>query len=298
MVKTYSKSTQGNIKLSAHFAIWEFASKDGTDEVLISADLINKLEQIYESLNCSKIIVNSGYRTPSHDRAVGGNGKGQHTLGKAADIQCYDKDGSIIEAKYVCCAAETLSCNGIGYISSKAMHIDTRSGKWWGDETTGNDSIGSFYSYFGITKPSLTNTNNTSDTYTVVKGDTLSAIASKYNTAVLSLATYNNISNPNLISIGQVIKIPNNQPSVNNVPPKPSNPYAEPTRNIKKNNSGNDVKWVQWELRNKGYGIGSAGIDGICGNNTFNAVQRFQKNEGLEVDGIVGIKTRTKFKSL
>ena len=45
--------------------------------------------------------------------------------------------------------------------------------------------------------------------YVVKKGDTLSAIASKYNTNYKSLAEYNNIKNPNKIYPGQIIKIPN-----------------------------------------------------------------------------------------
>ena len=64
--------------------------------------------------------------------------------------------------------------------------------------------------------------NNTSSTsaYTVKQGDTLSAIARKYNTTYQVLAAYNGISNPNLIYPGQVIKIPQEQkneaPIVNN----------------------------------------------------------------------------------
>lgn len=50
---------------------------------------------------------------------------------------------------------------------------------------------------------------NTTTTYTVKSGDTLSDIASKYGTTYQKLAEYNNISNPNKISVGQVIKIPN-----------------------------------------------------------------------------------------
>lgn len=44
--------------------------------------------------------------------------------------------------------------------------------------------------------------------YTVVKGDTLSGIAAKYGTTYQKLAEYNGISNPNVISVGQKIKIP------------------------------------------------------------------------------------------
>ena len=46
------------------------------------------------------------------------------------------------------------------------------------------------------------------ETYTVKSGDTLSGIAAKYNTTYQELAKYNNISNPNLICVGQKIRIP------------------------------------------------------------------------------------------
>lgn len=44
--------------------------------------------------------------------------------------------------------------------------------------------------------------------YTVKKGDTLSAIAAKYGTTYQEIAAYNGIANPNLIRVGQKIKIP------------------------------------------------------------------------------------------
>lgn len=46
-------------------------------------------------------------------------------------------------------------------------------------------------------------------TYTVVKGDTLTAIAAKYNTTVANLVNINNITDPNYIVVGQVIKLTN-----------------------------------------------------------------------------------------
>ena len=45
-------------------------------------------------------------------------------------------------------------------------------------------------------------------TYTVVKGDTLSEIAQKYGTTVDTLVQLNGIKNPNLIVVGQVLKLP------------------------------------------------------------------------------------------
>ena len=44
-------------------------------------------------------------------------------------------------------------------------------------------------------------------TYTVKKGDTLSKIATKYNTTYQEIAKKNNITNPNKIFVGQVLKI-------------------------------------------------------------------------------------------
>ena len=48
---------------------------------------------------------------------------------------------------------------------------------------------------------------NTSVYYTVKSGDNLTIIAKKYNTTVNSLVSLNNISNPNLIYVGQKLKI-------------------------------------------------------------------------------------------
>ena len=45
--------------------------------------------------------------------------------------------------------------------------------------------------------------------YKVVKGDTLSSIAQKFGTTYQELARINGISNPNLIKVGQVLKLPN-----------------------------------------------------------------------------------------
>ncbi len=49
--------------------------------------------------------------------------------------------------------------------------------------------------------------------YTVVKGDTLSRIAKNYGTTAAKLAEYNGIANPNIITVGQKIKIPGTAPA-------------------------------------------------------------------------------------
>ena len=52
-----------------------------------------------------------------------------------------------------------------------------------------------------------TQPKSTGRTYTVVKGDTLTKIAKRFNTTVKRLCELNNISNPNLIRVGQVLRI-------------------------------------------------------------------------------------------
>lgn len=49
--------------------------------------------------------------------------------------------------------------------------------------------------------------------YTVVSGDTLLKIARKYNTTVTELQNLNKLTNPDLLSIGQVILVPATQPA-------------------------------------------------------------------------------------
>lgn len=53
--------------------------------------------------------------------------------------------------------------------------------------------------------------------------------------------------------------------------------------------TGQDVKDVQWKLRNWKYYNGK--VDGIYGADTYRAVRRFQSKNGLKVDGVVGLST-------
>ena len=55
-------------------------------------------------------------------------------------------------------------------------------------------------------------------TYTVVAGDTLTRIANQFNSSVRAIASLNNISNPNLIRTGQVLRIPAAGQVVNTAP--------------------------------------------------------------------------------
>lgn len=141
-------------QLSPHFNISEFRCKCGKEhETLNSPELIEKLEKLFTALNCSKIIVTSGYRCTAHDKSVGGSGTGQHTLGNAADICCYGQDGQPISSKTVCCKAQDIGFRGIANITAAYIytHVDVRpNGKWYGNEVHGNNTVtDDFYKYFG-----------------------------------------------------------------------------------------------------------------------------------------------------
>ena len=153
-------------QLSAHFNVREFRCKcGGTHDILISSELIDKLEQLHAAFHCSKIIVTSGYRCPTHDKNVGGNGSGQHTKGNAADICCYAQDGSIISSKLVSCKAQDIGFTGIANIDSSYQytHVDVRTGyPWYGDEVHGNGTVtDDFYRYYGVSKQDNSVSNTT-----------------------------------------------------------------------------------------------------------------------------------------
>ena len=146
----YDYTTQGNLFLSPHFQIKEFKSPD-SNIVKIDNRLIWILERIFEDLNCSKMIINSGYRTINHDRKIGSDGKSYHTKGMAADIKAYDKNGKVISAKIICQKlCDYGDVFGIGYINAESVHIDTRSkvNIWFGDETNGVSLIKAGYTDF------------------------------------------------------------------------------------------------------------------------------------------------------
>lgn len=120
-VKKYSLKKSGNIHLSPHFTVKEFASHDGADTVLIDMLLIEYLEKIRAHFG-KPIHINSGYRTPEHNAKVGGVKNSYHTKGRAADIVVQG-----VKSLDVARFAETFVCGGVGwYETASFTHIDTR----------------------------------------------------------------------------------------------------------------------------------------------------------------------------
>lgn len=66
------------------------------------------------------------------------------------------------------------------------------------------------------------------------------------------------------------------------------NPYKLTKSPLRRGMRGDYVSWLQFELNRNGFNIV---IDGIFGKNTEQAVKEYQKQHGLVVDGVVGVKT-------
>lgn len=108
------------------------------------------------------------------------------------------------------------------YLYANKFKVSGRNGRATIRGTEVVCSIENFKNYanaggFWIYEPTGVDTNNDEkiepakdNTYIVQKGDTLSGIASKFGTTYQELAKINNIANPNVIRVGQVLKISGN----------------------------------------------------------------------------------------
>lgn len=155
-IKTARLSEFGrNFKISEHFTLGEFASKDGADLVKYSTDLLMMLEEL-RRFGGFTIEINSGYRSAAHNRAVGGASNSQHVKGTAADITV-KKDGKVVDAALICCLCQMLDFPGIAYISPRSVHADARlSGTYRGDERKNyRNNVSDFFAYFGIKKTEI-----------------------------------------------------------------------------------------------------------------------------------------------
>lgn len=123
-IRAYSKANDGNKALSTNFKVREFACQDGSDPVFIAEKLVNILQAIRNHFG-QPVNINSGYRTVTHNKKVGGAAQSQHLYGTAADIWVTGVSPSLVAAY-----AEKLMPNsgGIG-IYSWGVHVDVREKK-------------------------------------------------------------------------------------------------------------------------------------------------------------------------
>ena len=150
----YNDKTQ----LSKHFNAQEFKCKCGKQhDIVINTRLVAGLEKLFETFDCSMIIVNSGYRCPQYDINMNGFA-GKHAVGDAADVVFYDKNRVVISTKKISCAAQDMEgiFGGIANIDKTytAIHLDVRKGyRWLGNEVVSNNTVtNDFYSYYGLSK--------------------------------------------------------------------------------------------------------------------------------------------------
>lgn len=126
--------------------------------------------------------------------------------------------------------------------------------------------------------------------YVVQAGDTLAAIAQRFGTTVDAIVRANNITNPDLIFVGQVLVIPSP-----GVPPTPPVPTPVPPVGLcpllRRGSRGPSVRRLQSLLVS--VGINPGPVDGIFGPQTEAAVRTFQSRRGLPVTGIVDVRTWT-----
>lgn len=101
-----------------NFTPAEIACK-GTGKLLVNEDAMDKLQALRDKIG-KPFYINSGYRSPEHNRAVGGATHSKHMEGIAFDISLSNQDRQILYQE-----AMAHGFNGIGQYPS-FMHIDTR----------------------------------------------------------------------------------------------------------------------------------------------------------------------------
>lgn len=119
-------------KLSEHFSEDEFWCR-GQDQgtcscghsLKIDPRLIELLEELRDIIGGLPLHINSGYRCPQHNAAIGGVSNSQHTKGTAADVARPSHLSFDEFAWYV----DQLAFDGIGlYRCSDFIHVDVRDG--------------------------------------------------------------------------------------------------------------------------------------------------------------------------
>ncbi|WP_245825929.1 YcbK family protein [Oceanibaculum nanhaiense] len=100
----------------------------GTGSLRINEEALDKLQALRDQLG-RPLIVRSAYRSPAHNRAVGGAPHSKHLDGTAFDIAMANHDPAAFEA-----AAREVGFLGFGlYPRSGFMHVDLGPARQWGE---------------------------------------------------------------------------------------------------------------------------------------------------------------------
>jgi hypothetical protein len=116
--------TDANEKVGKNFKVREFACKDGSQAVFIDSYLVSILDILRNTIG-KPVYINSGYRTPTRNKAVGGSKYSYHIRGMAADIRVEN-----MTAKEIAKELDKIIPNECGIIVYNTwVHIDTRTKK-------------------------------------------------------------------------------------------------------------------------------------------------------------------------
>lgn len=100
----------------------------GSGSLRINEEALDKLQALRDRLG-KPLIVRSAYRSPAHNRSVGGAPRSKHMDGTAFDIAMSNHDPVAFEA-----AARAVGFLGFGYYPrSGFMHIDLGPARQWGE---------------------------------------------------------------------------------------------------------------------------------------------------------------------
>lgn len=125
MIKSYIIDTDANEKVGQHFKVKEFACKDGSQVVFIDSYLVSILDILRNQVG-KPVIINSGYRTPTRNKAVNGAKYSYHMRGMAADIRVNGTSPKEIANKL-----NKIVPNECGIIVyDNWVHFDTRNKKY------------------------------------------------------------------------------------------------------------------------------------------------------------------------
>lgn len=100
----------------------------GTGRLLVDEDALDRLQDLRRRLG-KPVIILSAYRSPAHNKAIGGERNSQHILGRAFDVSMANHQPHRFEV-----AARAAGFTGIGTYPGKGfMHVDTGPARSWGE---------------------------------------------------------------------------------------------------------------------------------------------------------------------
>jgi hypothetical protein len=109
---------------------WKYFTRDelkckATGQFVINEDALDKLERMREYVG-APLIINSAYRSPEHNKKIGGAKNSMHVQGRAFDVSIKGHNPAVIYN-----AAVRAGFTGFGFYRS-FLHVDTGKSRSWG----------------------------------------------------------------------------------------------------------------------------------------------------------------------